>query len=584
MRAPRHNALLMGILCTAVLVGCQRVPQPTPPATAPAATPAPVAGNGWASFRDGYLEAYFKAEPAAAVYAGRHDFDGQLPDWSQAGLAREVSGLHGEHERALAFKDAVLSVAERFERDSIIARIDRDLFWMETVEEPFKNPAYYVDALDPADYLTRNYAPLQQRMRAFISYERAIPTAVREIKANLRLPLARPLLERGLAASKGFANFYHNNVAQVFASISDQTLQAQFNEANTAAESAMLDLSAWFIANRGSATDDFALGAQKFTQMLFATERVTTPLAELEEAGRKDLSRNTAALHAACAAFLPGKSVQACVEKVGQNKPTGGSVEGARSQLSELKKFIEEKGVVSIPGSEQALVNEAPPYNRSNFAYIDVPGPYEKGVASVYYIAPPDPSWTAKVQHDYLPGRADLLFTSVHEVWPGHFLQFLHSNREGSIINRVFVGYAFAEGWAHYGEEMMWEEGLGNGDPQTHIGQLKNALLRDARFLSAIGMHTHGMKLAESERMFREQAFANVGSARQQAARGAYDPAYLNYTMGKLMIRKLRDDWTATRGGRAAWREFHDQFLSYGGPPIPMVRAAMLGNDSGPLF
>jgi hypothetical protein len=387
MRAPRHNALLIEVLCAAVLVGCQRVPRPAPPAAAPAATAQPAASNGWASFRDAYLEAHFKAEPAFAVYVGRHEFDGQLPDWSQAGLAREVSALHGEHARALAFKDAALSAAERFERDSIIARIDRDLFWMETVEEPFKNPAYYVDALDPSDYLTRNYAPLEQRMRAFIAYERAIPAAVQQIKANLRLPLARPLLERGLSASQGFANFYHNNVAQVFASISDHALQGQFKEANAAAETAMRDLSAWFIANRGSATEDFALGAQKFTQMLFATERVTTPLAELEEAGRKDLARNTAALHAACAAFLPGKSVQACVEKVGQNKPTGGSVEGARRQLSELKKFIEEKGVVSIPGSEQALVNEAPPYNRDNFAYIDVPGPYEKGVASVYYIA-----------------------------------------------------------------------------------------------------------------------------------------------------------------------------------------------------
>jgi Bacterial protein of unknown function (DUF885) len=253
-------------------------------------------------------------------------------------------------------------------------------------------------------------------------------------------------------------------------------------------------------------------------------------------------------------------------------------------QLADLKAFIEAKGIVSIPGSEQALVDEAPPYNRDNFAYIDIPGPYEKGTPSVFYLAPPNPSWPPREQHDYLPGRADLLFTSVHEVWPGHFLQFLHSNRYGSMVNRVFVGYAFAEGWAHYGEEMMWEEGLGNGDPETHIGQLMNALLRNVRFISAIGMHTQGMKLAESEQLFREQAYVDVAGARQAAARGAYDPAYLNYTMGKLMIRKLRDDWTRNRGGRAAWREFHDRFLSYGGPPIPMVRAAMLGNDTGTLF
>jgi uncharacterized protein (DUF885 family) len=148
----------------------------------------------------------------------------------------------------------------------------------------------------------------------------------------------------------------------------------------------------------------------------------------------------------------------------------------------------------------------------------------------------------------------------------------------------VFVGYAFAEGWAHYTEEMMWDAGLGNGDPEMHIGQLLVALLRNVRFLSAIGMHTHGMTVAESERMFREEGYQDEGNAQQQAARGTFDPAYLNYTMGKLMIRKMREDWTATRGGRTAWKDFHDQFLKFGGPPIPLVRKAMLGDNAGSLF
>jgi uncharacterized protein (DUF885 family) len=165
---------------------------------------------------------------------------------------------------------------------------------------------------------------------------------------------------------------------------------------------------------------------------------------------------------------------------------------------------------------------------------------------------------------------------------PGHFAQFLHANRVPSRFGQVFVGYAFAEGWAHYAEEMTWDAGLGAKDPETHVGQLTEALLRNVRFLSAIGLHTRRMSVAESEKMFRESAFADEGDARQQAARGTFDPAYLNYTMGKLMIRKLRDDWTATRGGRSAWREFHDQFLGFGGPPIPFVRKAMLGASAGP--
>jgi len=179
----------------------------------------------------------------------------------------------------------------------------------------------------------------------------------------------------------------------------------------------------------------------------------------------------------------------------------------------------------------------------------------------------------------------DLLFTSVHEVWPGHFFQFLHANRVHSKFGRVFVGYGFAEGWAHYAEEMMWEVGLGADSPEMHIGQLEKALLRNVRFVVAIGMHTHGMSLDEAIQLFRDKGGQDLASAEQQANRGTFDPAYINYTMGKLMLRKLREDWTANRGGRAAWREFHDQLLSYGGPPIPLVRRAMLGaSDKRSLF
>jgi len=259
------------------------------------------------------------------------------------------------------------------------------------------------------------------------------------------------------------------------------------------------------------------------------------------------------------------------------NKPKVDSVESARDQLQEIRQFMVQEDLVSIPGSEEAKVDEAPPYQRSNSAYINIPGAWEKNQPSVYYISPPNPAWPEDVQADYIAGEADLLFTSVHEVWPGHFLNFLHANRAPFFYGRVFVGYAFAEGWAHYTEEMMLEAGLRDGDPETRIGQISNALLRNARFLSTIGLHTRGWSVEDSKRFFMEEGFQSEGTAIQQAARGTYDPAYLNYTMGKLMIKRLRDDWTATRGGRTAWREFHDTFLSYGGPPIPLVRMQMMG-------
>jgi hypothetical protein len=314
--------------------------------------------------------------------------------------------------------------------------------------------------------------------------------------------------------------------------------------------------------------------------MLHATERVDIPIDQLKKAGEADLARNLASLKSACDDFLPGKLLTDCVAKVEADKPVGGAVEGARAQLAGLRQFIIDKDLVTIPGTEQAKVDEAPPFNRWNFAYIEIPGPYEKGLPSTYYIAPPDPKWSKAEQEAYVPGKTVLLFTSAHEVFPGHFVQFLHANRSDWIFGRLFVGYAYAEGWAHYCEEMMFDAGLEGATPEVHIGQLTEALLRNVRFLSSIGMHTGSMTMADSEKMFREKAFQDGGNARQQAARGTYDPAYLNYTLGKLMIMQLREDWTKTRGGRTGWKAFHDQFLSYGGPPIPLVRAQMLGGKA----
>ena len=295
----------------------------------------------------------------------------------------------------------------------------------------------------------------------------------------------------------------------------------------------MLALKADMEAELPKADDKFALGGDLFAQMIKQTEQVDMPLDQVEAMGRADLERNTAALKAECDTYTPKAPLAQCVAKMQANKPQGGPVEAARAQLTMLKEFIVKNNVASIPSSDEILVAEAPPYNRSNAAFINTSGPYEHGVVSIYNIAPPDPKWSKAEQAAYIPGQASLLFTSVHEVWPGHFLQFLHSNANPSKLEALWVGYAFAEGWAHYCEEMMIEVGLGSGDPETHIGQLSEALLRDVRLLSAIGLHTHGMTVAQSEKMFREQAFQDPGNARQQAARGTYDPAYLNYTAGQ---------------------------------------------------
>jgi Bacterial protein of unknown function (DUF885) len=305
------------------------------------------------------------------------------------------------------------------------------------------------------------------------------------------------------------------------------------------------------------------------------------PLARLSEIGRADLERNVAALREICNTYTPGKTLRQCADAANSHKPEGGAVAAARRQLPELKAFVQKKGLVTIPGSEEALVDQAPPYNAQNFAYIITAGPYEgKNVPSVYYISPPDPSWTPQEQAQYVSGEGTLLSTSVHEVWPGHFLHFLHVNRSPSKIAQLFQSYAYTEGWAHYTEEMMQQEGLRPGSPEWRIGQLLSALKRNARYLSAIGLHTQGMTVAQSEQLFLESGLQDPGNARQQALRGTYDPAYLNYTLGKLMVLKLRADWMAQQRDKASLRGFHDQFLSLSGP-VPLVRRLMLGDNAG---
>jgi hypothetical protein len=568
----RHRSAALAWLALALATGCRTARQSS------------ARGGDWDGFVDRFLEAHFAANPGFAVYQGRHEFDGKLPDWSEGGIAREVTRLRTARDSAMAWDTAGLDAPRRLQRQYLVDVIEGQLFWLDEAKWPWKNPSWYADNLDPNVYIARPYADPTVRARALTGWARAVPRATEQIKANLRLPLPKSYVAIGRLRSSGLVGFLRNDAPKAFTEVKDSGVRASLDSALNGAADAMHQLDEWFASQQKTAVDSFAMGPDLFARMLHATDRVDVPLDRLEALGRADLERNLAALKQACAAFTPGQTPRACVDKANAIKPAGPVVEAARLQLDSLSAFVRAKDLVTVPGTEKAEVHESPPYQRWNFAYIDPPGPYDKGLPSVYYVAPPDPSWSKEEQHDYLPGRANLEFTSVHEVWPGHFLQFLHSNRSADKFGSVFVTYAFAEGWAHYAEEMMWEAGLGNGSPEVHIGQLQNALLRDARYLSAIGMHTGGMTQAQAERLFREDALQGAATARQQAARGTFDPEYLNYTLGKLMIRQLRSDWTASHGGRAGWKAFHDQFLSYGGPPVPLVRVAMLGAAGGPAL
>ncbi|HEX6126601.1 MAG TPA: DUF885 domain-containing protein [Pyrinomonadaceae bacterium] len=579
----RISALIVALFVSVSLLGCQ------PPANTnsnESVSNTQQSNAQWDAHVEQYLNAYFEMNPTFAVYQGKHEFDGKLPDWSEEGLKKQIDFLKDQRQKALAFRDDQLDERQRFERDYLVAQIDGDLFWRETVDSPHSNPYFYSGPLDPDVYVSRPYAPLETRIKAYTTYARNVPAALEQIKKNLRPPLAAPLVKIGRTTIGGLAGSYETDIAKVFSEVKDEQSQKDFADANATAAKAIKDFDAWLAEQEKTASGSFALGPDKFKQMLKQTESVDIDLAELERIARADLDRNLAAVKVECDAYAPGMTLVECNAKANAVKAEGTDlIDAATKQLAELRRFVVEKDIVSVPGTEECKVGKAPPYKSWNFAYIEIPGPYETNLPSVYYIAPPDPSWPKEKQDAYVPGKGSLLFTSVHEGYPGHFLNFLHSNRAKSKFGQVFVGYAFAEGYAHYTEEMMYEAGLGAGDPVLHLGQLQEALLRNVRFIAAIGLHTKGMTVEESKRLFLEQGLQDEGNAEQQANRGTFDPAYLNYTMGKLMIKKLREDWTASRGGRNAWKQFHDTFLSYGGPPIPMVRKAMMGkDDKGSLF
>ncbi len=531
----------------------------------------------WAEFAATTVDEYYRNNPERAVDAGLHEYDGQASDFSLRAVDEYTAWLDGIIDGATAYDD--LEGIESFERDYLVQALRGERWFLRESGFMRNNPVFYTSSLSFSVYVDREFAPLEERIVAYTDYIANVPRILAQMKENLVTPMPSPYVETAYRIFDGMGGYLETTVPELFSAVEDAQVQRQFAAANDAAVRAVREATVWLEGQRETATDEYALGADRFLNMLRETQGVDITLADLKVAGEADLERNLDSINEACAEFAPGASTQDCVLRVQSRKPPEGAVAGASRQLPGLKKFLEDNHIVSIPGTEDALVDEAPPHRRFNAAYIDIPGPFETGLPSVYYIAPPNPEWSEEDQLAYVPGETDLLAISVHEVWPGHFLQFLHANRAANNIGRHFSTYTFTEGWAHYTEQMMVDAGLGDGDPEVRIGQLLNALLRNVRYMSAIGLHAEGMSVEESQSLFETKAFQDFGNAVQQANRGTYDPGYLNYTLGKLMINKLRSDWTSGRGGREAWGEFHDQFLSFGSPPIPLIREQMLGDD-----
>ena len=553
---------------------------------APEEEAAAAATSAWEKFTDGFIERHFAAAPTRGVWAGMHQYDGQLHDVTARAIREQAEMLREFARRARdEFSAETLNEDEELERQHLISAIEGMLFSVEVAESHLRNPAWYAGSLSPSVYVTREYASKGERFAALTAHLEKIPAYLQQMRSTLQPPFPRPFVRTALVGFGGLASHFQDDVPGLFAEVEDKELQAAFAAALEPAVAALRDVEAWLELRLEDATEEFALGEERYRELLWRAYRIDLDWKTLKNVAQADLARNLKLLRTTCKLIDPAITIADCAAMVRNEKPEAGAVARANEQLPELKEFLLAADIIGIPSEETAFVAEAPAYRRTNSAYIEIPGPYEKGLPAIYYIAGPDPEWPPEMQRQYVPSEADLLNTSVHEVWPGHFLHSLYVKGSNNRMGKLFWNGMLSEGWAHYTEELMQEAGLSEGQPLLRVGQILDALMRDVRFLSSIGLHVEGMSVETSQQMFAELAYLDPGNAQQQALRGTYDPGYFVYTLGKLIIMKMREDWTAERGGRAAWKEFHETLLSYGSAPLPVLREAMMGpDDPGPLL
>ena len=524
----------------------------------------------------------YALDPGRAISLGFHDFDGKLPDITRVGLENSRAQLEKDHKALLGAE--ATTARQRVERDVLLAAVRGELVARVDLDRLHTNPMHALSAINLDAYILRDYAPLVQRAQGVIDLCRALPGYLAQARTGMKVPMPRPWIDTALLITKGQLEFADRDVRAQLAVTIPLANQAGIDPALDLCKQALTEHASWLEQQQPSGTATFALGPETFRKMLADTQGLDIDLAKLAQIADDDLARNTKAIEEAARLIGASRKTRDVVLEQAEDKaPASELLDLATQQTEAMRRFIEDNRIVTIPSKDVALVRETPSFARWNSASLDTPGAFEqKALPAFYYISPPDPKWPAAEQRAYIIPTNDLLFTTIHEVWPGHFLQRLHINKSPSKVLRSFCTYSNSEGWAHYTEEMMFDAGAGNRTPQARIGMLKEALLRNVRFVATLGLHTRGMTVDQATALFGDKGFVDPGNARQQATRGTFDPMYLAYTLGKLMIRKLRDDWMKKHPG-AELEDFHDEFLSYGCAPVPVIRREMLNEDSPAL-
>lgn len=525
-------------------------------------------------FVQAYLDRVLEDAPGAGRTLGLHQYDGKVSPITREHFDRSIADAKAAIKMVDSIDLAMINDPLKLDLQLVRLHATRTIFELEELRQHQKLLSYN-GLFDVSSYLVRDYAPIEQRTKSLLEHIEAATGQVDSLLELLAPAQPRTHLETALKVLGGMREYYEGDVRRATrpAVERDPELNARY-EKSIAAGLAAVDRVIEWVNKVGmpAATDDFALGEAKFLKMLEVNEGLKTTLPELEQMARADYQRNYDAFVETAKKIDPKISTRAVVEKVASERLTKDMViPTAQKQLVDLLAFIEANDIITIGSDQRATVEVTPPFMRWNSAFLDMAGPFEKAKGSFYYISPPDPSWPPEVQEAYLPYEGDLLSTSTHEVYPGHFVQGLHQRRSPTLAFKMLESYAFVEGWAHYAEEMMFEAGYGKGDARLELGQLSNALLRNCRFLAAIALHTQGMTVKEAETLFHEKCLIDPGNSVQQAYRGTFDPGYLSYTLGKIQILELRKAFFAKRGTKS-FREFHDWLLSFGSAPLSLIR------------
>jgi uncharacterized protein (DUF885 family) len=537
-----------------------------------------------------FSEVVFRHDPVQGTAAGFHEYDAQLSSGTRAEIDAEVAALRQTEKDVKNFDAKGLSPFVAADRELVLSQVRGQLLTLETIRPWEKNPDTYSSGATNAVFaiMSRSFAPPADRLKSVIARERLIPRLFQSARANLNNP-PQVYTEVALEQLPGIVGFFQNDVPAAFQKVTDRALLADFKVANQGVIDALHSYQTYLkndLLQRSHG--DFRIGAEVYRKKLLYDEMVDTPLDRLLALGYENLRQNQESFKRVAAEIDPKRAPAEILQDLENDHPAPGSLLDAfRGVLGGLRSYLEQRHLITIPSPVPPVVEETPPFLRAlTTASMDTPGPFEMVAKEGFFnVTLPEATWTQRQAEEYMQGfnRGTIVSTAVHEVYPGHYTQFLWLKQAPTKVRKLIGSGTNAEGWAHYSEQMMLDEGYGSGDRKLRLGQLQDALLRNARFVCGIQMHTGNMTLEQAVEFFVKEGYQVRPVAEKEAKRGASDATYLMYTLGKLQILKLREDYKQAKGARYSLQDFHDAFMRQGYPPIKIVRKALLGNDSPAL-